>query len=53
MYRCNWCGATFEEPDLRRYTEWHGEFPEPWAVNVCPECGGEEIEECEDMNDGE
>ena len=47
MWRCSFCGETFDEPDVYFYVELHGEFSEPWAVNVCPECGSEEIEEYE------
>ena len=45
MYKCEWCGAEFDEPD---------EIPDGWfAYNpmvhlVCPECGEDQFYEMED-----
>lgn len=47
MFRCSLCGIVFPEPDVRRWNEYHGPEIgyEPWAVEVCPFCGDEDIEE--------
>lgn len=47
-YVCEDCGAIFDEPEVKRWTENHGsEMQEAWAIPVCPECGSEEFEEIE------
>lgn len=44
-YVCDDCGAIFDEPEVVRWEENHGEgMIEPWATCVCPVCGSEEIE---------
>lgn len=46
MYRCEHCGAIFEEPLEKRWKEPMPDgFFEPWCVDVCPDCGEEGIEE--------
>lgn len=56
MFRCNYCGAEFEQPAEHIYREnldgergWY-----TWHMAVCPECGDEQIDliESEEMNDG-
>ena len=47
MYICKKCGEIFDEPDVMRFVEHHGEYDEPWAVDYCPECGSDEFEEAE------
>lgn len=50
MWECEWCGATFDEPDT--YNEYHGEpdrAPEVWAC--CPECGSTDYDEVEDEDE--
>lgn len=56
MFRCNFCGAIFEQPAERVYREnmdgengWY-----TWHMAVCPECFDEEIEliDMEETDDG-
>ncbi len=51
MYKCEWCGAEFEEP----FREPAGTFLGNLMVHeVCPECGDdcfEEIEQEDDIDD--
>lgn len=50
MYRCEWCGLTFDEPDvLRRRENLDGERG-VWRHSVasCPYCGSEFLEEQKD-----
>ena len=46
MYRCEWCGLTFDEPDvLRRHENLDGERGvETQTILCCPVCGAEDIE---------
>ena len=46
MYRCEWCGLTFNEPDaLRRRENLDGERGvETQTILCCPFCGVEDIE---------
>ena len=45
MWRCEWCGAEFDEP----LHEPAGTFLGNLMVHdVCPECGNDDIEELED-----
>lgn len=46
MWRCNWCGAEFEEPDSVDEGN-HFMFNRLVSL-VCPECGDDDIEEIED-----
>lgn len=47
MWRCEWCGAVFDEP----LHEPAGEFMyNPMVHDVCPECGEDLIEEVDDEN---
>lgn len=46
MYRCEWCGLTFDEPDVLRSREnLDGERGvETQTILCCPFCGAEDIE---------
>ena len=48
MLRCAECGAEFDEPIVnRRREDMNGEGAwQTWIEWYCPECGGQEIEEC-------
>ena len=50
MYRCEWCGLTFNEPDvLRRRENLDGERGvETQTILCCPFCGAEDIEVTKD-----
>ena len=60
MYRCEWCGLTFDEPDvLRRRENLDGERGYALVTEkFCPDCGAEEAyfenyrgeEDAEDLN---
>lgn len=44
LYRCENCGAEFDIPIVREWSEWHGDGPpEQWAEFACPECGSIEV----------
>lgn len=48
MYKCEWCGAEFDEP----FREPAGTFLGNLMVHeVCPECGDDCFEEMEDEID--
>lgn len=52
-YRCDICGAEFDDPVRDSWTEdmdGEGAFYE-WTTCVCPNCGSEEIYECEEDED--
>jgi rubredoxin len=55
-YRCEWCGLTFDEPDvLRRRENLDGERSYVLVTEkFCPDCGAEEMyfEELEETEDG-
>lgn len=55
-YRCEWCGLTFDEPDvLRRRENLDGERGvETQTILCCPFCGAEGMyfEELEETEDG-
>lgn len=47
-YKCDNCGATFDEPLINRWKENQGEcfgFPaiEEWETHTCPDCGSGNI----------
>lgn len=43
MYRCDLCGAEFDQPVFRRWSEARPDgFREPFCQAVCPRCGAEE-----------
>lgn len=43
MYRCDLCGAEFDMPVSRRWSEARPDgFREPFCQAVCPRCGAEE-----------
>lgn len=50
MYRCEWCGLTFDEPDvLRGHENLDGEHGvETQTILCCPVCGAEDIEVTKD-----
>lgn len=50
MYRCEWCGLAFDEPDvLRRRENLDGERGvETQTILCCPFCGAEDIEVTKD-----
>ena len=49
MYRCAYCGAVFDEPDVAEWWEDHGHgMREHWVEDRCPECGSEDINAEED-----
>ena len=53
-YICEDCGAIFDEPEVRRWTENHGNgIVEDWAMDICPVCGSEDYEEIDDDGDDE
>lgn len=44
-WRCDCCGAAFDEPAYRSRMEYHGDgIYEPFGVYTCPECGSEEVD---------
>ena len=53
MFRCDWCGEEFLEPDTRRVTENLDGENGWWTYNepYCPRCGSADIEETEDDED--
>lgn len=47
MFRCDWCGALFDEPDIRRITE-NLDGENGWWTHTeeyCPRCGSQDLEE--------
>jgi len=48
-WRCEFCGAVFDEPCVRtRLENLDGEHGwQEWREKFCPECGDEQIEEFE------
>lgn len=45
MWTCLDCGASFVEPEVRWWDEYHGGgIYEPFHAEVCPLCGSDEIE---------
>lgn len=52
-YRCENCGAIFYEPERRHHRENLDGERGIWEYDydVCPNCGGTEIEEVEDTED--
>lgn len=47
MFRCDWCGALFDEPDTRRITE-NLDGENGWwtyTEEYCPRCGSQDFEE--------
>ena len=53
MFRCNYCGAEFDEPYRHRYREnLDGEFGiQDCCELLCCECGSDEIEEVFESED--
>lgn len=51
-FRCRWCKATFDEPNIVSYEEdMNGEGAWfTWHELRCPECGSEEIDEIVEIN---
>lgn len=49
MFRCEWCGAEFEEPVfvVEERSAYYGDM----GRELCPECGSDFIEELEDDDD--
>lgn len=50
MFRCNFCGAEFFEPEIRTSTE-NLDGENGWwthSEGVCPWCGDEDFEEIEE-----
>lgn len=47
MYRCEWCGAEFDEP--RFVIEENDPYYGPRGREVCPECGEDQIEKEEEL----
>lgn len=56
MFRCDWCGELFDEPDTRRITE-NLDGENGWWTHTeeyCPRCGSQDFEEAaEDDEDDE
>lgn len=55
MIKCNYCGARFEDYEVRTRSEYVSEFwgsPAYAEISVCPSCGSDEIEET-DEDEGE
>lgn len=52
-YRCTWCGAEFDEPDVVKSREnMDGENGwQTWSIPVCPLCGSYEIEDIAEDDD--
>jgi len=47
LFRCDWCGALFDEPDTRRVTE-NLDGENGWWTHTeeyCPRCGSQDFEE--------
>ena len=47
MFRCDWCGELFNEPDTRRVTE-NLDGENGWwtyTEEYCPRCGSRDFEE--------
>lgn len=54
MYRCDLCGAEFDQPVFRRWSEARPDgFREPFCLAVCHRCGAEEQYFEEVMEDDE
>ena len=53
MWKCYWCKATFDTPDLQSYTENLDGENGYWTYHyaVCPQCGSDEVEEVEEEGD--
>lgn len=48
-YVCADCGAVFDEPEVKRWKEYHDDgWAEDWAAYLCPVCGSEEVDEREE-----
>ena len=49
MYRCEWCGAEFEEPIfvVEEKSVYYGDM----GRELCPECGEDQFEELEDNDE--
>lgn len=58
MYRCNSCGKTFEQPELKD-TGWESKYKNEGedakvrsrTLGVCPFCGNEDYEKIQEDND--
>ena len=53
MFRCDWCGALFDEPDTRRVTE-NLDGENGWWTHTeeyCPNCGSQDFEEYAEIDD--
>lgn len=53
MFRCDWCGALFDEPDTRRVTE-NLDGENGWWTHTeeyCPYCGSQDFEEYAEIDD--
>lgn len=46
MYLCGWCGAAFDRPAARRWSEPRPDgYRERFCQAVCPVCGSDELAE--------
>ena len=54
-YKCRWCKATFDEPDIASYTENLDGEQGIWTYHywTCPICGSDEVFEIDDDDEGE
>lgn len=53
MFRCDWCGELFNEPDTRRVTE-NLDGENGWWTHTeeyCPYCGSQDFEEYAEIDD--
>lgn len=52
MMVCTDCGEKFHSDDANRRVEYVDDSGKPWgSVLVCPFCGSDDIEECDDDDD--
>lgn len=55
MFRCDWCGELFDEPDTRCVTE-NLDGENGWWTHTeeyCPHCGSQDFEEYAEIDDEE
>lgn len=53
MFRCDWCGELFNEPNTRRVTE-NLDGENGWWTHTeeyCPYCGSQDFEEYAEIDD--
>ena len=53
LFRCDWCGELFNEPDTRRVTE-NLDGENGWWTHTeeyCPYCGSQDFEEYAEIDD--